>query len=98
MIQEHDMSASKTASYKGRTYKLLFVGDTKFGKRAKLGFMDGSKEFWVSADAVQEVAGVYTGTRRSERGGCAACGRGGPLVRDLEDGLLKHRSCCDMEP
>jgi len=27
---------------------------------------------------------------------CAACGRPGSLVEDLEDGLLKHAGCCDM--
>ena len=27
---------------------------------------------------------------------CAACGRDGELVDDLEDGLLKHYRCCDM--
>lgn len=30
---------------------------------------------------------------------CAGCGKaGGELVTDLEDGCLKHRSCCDIEP
>jgi hypothetical protein len=41
-----------TVSYKGRTYRLLWTGPTKFGQRCKLGFMDGSKEFWVDAAAV----------------------------------------------
>jgi ribosomal protein S14 len=27
---------------------------------------------------------------------CAECGRGGSLVRDLEDGLYKHFKCCMM--
>jgi hypothetical protein len=43
----------KTATYRGRTYKLEFIGQTKFGKRAKLAFLDGSKEFWVSASEVK---------------------------------------------
>jgi hypothetical protein len=30
---------------------------------------------------------------------CSACGvAGGELVEDMEDGLLKHRRCCDMAP
>lgn len=30
---------------------------------------------------------------------CAGCGKaGGGLVRDLEDGLMKHPRCCDIEP
>jgi hypothetical protein len=34
------------------------------------------------------------------RGGgvCAECGKGGALVADLEDGLLKHYRCCDIPP
>jgi hypothetical protein len=39
----------KFAQYKGRRYKLLFLGDTSFGKRARLAFLDGSKQFWVDA-------------------------------------------------
>jgi hypothetical protein len=35
-----------------------------------------------------------------EAGGevCAACGRSGELVQDVEDGLMKHHGCCDMAP
>jgi hypothetical protein len=29
---------------------------------------------------------------------CASCGTSGDLVCDLEDGLMKHRRCCDIEP
>lgn len=29
---------------------------------------------------------------------CAECGRGGALVQDMEDGLMKHYGCCDMPP
>lgn len=46
--------ADRTATYKGRKYLLKFLGKTKFGRRAKLAFLDGSKEFWVSADLVTE--------------------------------------------
>ena len=44
----------KTATYKGKTYRLEYLGPTKFGRRAKLAFMDGSKEFWVDAALVSE--------------------------------------------
>lgn len=27
---------------------------------------------------------------------CAECGRPGELIEDLEDGMLKHRGCCDI--
>lgn len=39
--------------------------------------------------------------KRAEESGevcCAECGRPGDLVADLEDGQLKHRHCCDIEP
>lgn len=38
--------------------------------------------------------------RNRDAGGpvCAACGKSGELVADLEDGLMKHRHCCDIEP
>lgn len=39
--------------------------------------------------------------REGERTGniCAECGKAGDdLVHDLEDGALKHRHCCDIEP
>ena len=29
---------------------------------------------------------------------CQECGGLGRLVRDLEDGAMKHRACCDIEP
>lgn len=38
--------------------------------------------------------------REGERTGniCCECGKAGELVRDLEDGGMKHRHCCDIEP
>lgn len=54
---------SKTATYKGRTYKLLFSGKTKFGNKAKLGFMDGSKEFWVDLGLITEGSSEVSRTR-----------------------------------
>lgn len=35
------------ATYNGRKYAVLFIGDTKYGRRAKLAFTDLSKEFWI---------------------------------------------------
>lgn len=46
----------RVAVYKGKRYPLLWLGHTKYGRRAKLGFWDGSKEFWVNADAVSVEA------------------------------------------
>ena len=47
-------TTSSTAMYKGRAYRCLFLGATKFGRRAHLQFMDGSKDFWVAANLVTE--------------------------------------------
>lgn len=40
-----------TVAYRGRIYKLLWWGATRFGRRAHLQFRNGSKDFWVNADA-----------------------------------------------
>ena len=48
----------------------------------------------VTSIAPSRTSGtVGRGSRR-----CDECGRPGYLVRDLEDGGLKHRRCCDIEP
>ncbi len=47
------------------------------------------------------LATIRQEQRSSTRSGgsvCAECGRGGRLVADLEDGLLKHYGCCDIPP
>lgn len=107
------MAENRTCQYKGRTYRLLYRGKTKYSAdKAKLAFMDGSKEFWVDGSAITEGAAPTTRAARDEaeefanqdnqrwerRGGCAECGRGGRLVEDLEDGLMKHYRCCDIPP
>jgi hypothetical protein len=47
------------AMYKGKKYLVLFCGETKFGKRAKLAFFNRKSEFWVDADKVSPVEPVY---------------------------------------
>ena len=92
---------STQATYKGKTYLLKFRGKTKFGPdKAKLAFLDGSKEFWVDGSLISETyaPAASSGSRRSGGNACAECGKSGYLVRDMEDGMLKHRHCCDMEP
>lgn len=79
--------------YKGRRYRLKFRGNTRYGHRCKLEFMDGTKEFWVDSVLVTDVTG---GEEDGEV--CAACGQPGSLVEDMEDGLRKHRGCCDLAP
>lgn len=66
-------TTSRTATYKGRTYRCLFVGDTKYGRRARLQFFDGSKDFWVDAKLVS--ASESSRYRRNEDEECEMCGR-----------------------
>ncbi len=63
----YQASKIKSATYKGRTYICLWSGKTKTGKdMAKLGFMDGSKQFWVDLAAVSDIATVDYSTRPSK--------------------------------
>jgi hypothetical protein len=48
-------TANRQAIYKGKTYRLEYLGPTKYGRKAKLAFRDGTKEFWVAADLVEEI-------------------------------------------
>ena len=46
----------RTATYKGRSYILMFLGNTKFGQRAQLGFWGPcGTAFWAPANMVQET-------------------------------------------
>lgn len=88
-------TTTKTATYKGKAYRLEFIGPTKFGKRAKLAFMDGSKEFWVSADLVT-VGGESSSSRSCGRGtlygrrtGCQ-CGSIEGTIRDGDCFTCRH--------
>ena len=49
------MSDERYAEYKGRTYRLVWHGDTKFGSRAKLAFLNGQNEFWVGDEHIKLV-------------------------------------------
>lgn len=68
-------ATTRTAVYRGRRYRLEFIGETKFGRRAKLGFFDGSKSFWVDASLVSVTDGTATPIHRSGgRYECEECG------------------------
>lgn len=49
----------------------------------------GSLRDFVATQKADRAAGLPT---------CAACGKSGELVADLEDGMMKHPRCCDIEP
>jgi hypothetical protein len=56
--------AVRTAIYRGNEYRVLYIGLTKYGHRAYLEFLDGSKAFWCDAEQVQEL---QTSTRKKAR-------------------------------
>lgn len=72
--------ANQVATYKGKKYKCLWVGETKFGRRAHLAFFSGDKDFWVGADLCQisesKFEASYTSRLDSAPGGktCSYCG------------------------
>jgi hypothetical protein len=62
---------SQVGTYKGRKYRLKFIGQTKYGRRANLEFFDGSKNFWVDASLVTVSEGTPSGSRGTYDGhGC----------------------------
>jgi len=48
-----DSVVTGKALYKGKQYLLLWEGETKRGRAAKLAFLDGSSVFWADAGGVQ---------------------------------------------
>lgn len=64
---------------------------------------DGRRNSGRTVEVHQTIGGIrkfIERQREGERAGniCAECGKAGELVRDLEDGQMKHRHCCDIEP
>lgn len=84
---------------------------TRDGAKLLLVFRDGSKTFWAARGEVtigktyqspQTIGGLRDFAAREKRADeqgearCAECGGRGHLIPDLEDGMLKHRNCCDI--
>lgn len=73
----------KTGTYRGRKYRVLFIGKTQFGQRAHLQYFDGSKDFWVGADAVSDISNENqpspTKNARRTRKLCELCGVRAPM-------------------
>lgn len=94
-----------SAKYKGRTYRLLFYGETKRGLGAKLAFRDGSKVFWADGNAVevtkryrskQSIVGLErfaAEARDGTSGACAECGYVGHLT-ECSDSSGVVAGCC----
>jgi predicted kinase len=80
------------AVYKGRKYKLLWVGPTRYGRRAKLGFWDGSREFWVDESKIQVQRGGGGGHGGKGRP-CDECGRPGATIPCADSSGLGGMCC-----
>ena len=71
-------TTAPVVTYKGKSYRQLWRGRTKYGERAHLAFLDGSKDFWVDAAAVSAGGAaprpaVSRTSPRGRRTGCS-CG------------------------
>ena len=66
---------SEKVSYKGRMYRRVWAGQTKYGHRSKLEFLDGSKQFFVGSDMVSVVASSSSSSS-SLHCRCRQCSRG----------------------
>lgn len=85
----------------------LITGNTypvKDQLKALGGRWDSVAKGWKVPDDKAEEARKLVGgpataaTNATPRATCAECGKGGRLVRDMEDGMYKHYKCCDMPP
>lgn len=58
-----NISKGDKVLYKGVVYRVEFAGKTKFGFRAKLSYLNGTKEFWVNLSDVSPVDSTPTKTQ-----------------------------------
>ena len=73
---------TKYAEYKGHTYVLAWRGETAYGNRARLMFLDRSKEFWVDLNLIKEVSEPPKRRYGKHWGRCWECGCEGYLDSD----------------
>lgn len=62
------------------------------------GYGRGNIEVYQTVGGIRNFIERERDNRKAGGAVCAECGCSGELVRDMEDGLMKHRRCCDMEP
>ena len=59
-----EFSKGDIVLYKGRKYRVEYAGKTKYGMKAKLKFLNGSKSFWVPLDMVSHSSSSSRGRGR----------------------------------
>lgn len=75
--------------YKGVKYKVEFAGKTKFGFRAKLSYLNGSKEFWVNLTDLTPVSAEVTPTPTKSKSVKEAIEKIKKQAFDLGEGSIK---------
>jgi hypothetical protein len=55
-----------------------------------------TKTVYTTLGGIAEFSAREKSNKAAGMGVCSGCGKTGDLVSDLEDGLMKHRHCCDM--
>lgn len=81
-VAARHLSSTKRVMYKGRPYTLLWSGPTKHGERARLQFLDGTKDFWVDAHLVSGASSAsFDATPKLRRDGTYECDECGDYVR-----------------
>jgi hypothetical protein len=86
---------AEVGTYKGKKYKILYRGQTKFGNRTHLAFFSGEKDFWVPSENVQVSAAPSNYSSSASTGGMSPMervygrGRYGQLAKCKECGGWK---------
>lgn len=81
-VAARHLSATKRVTYNGRPYTLLWSGPTKHGERARLQFLDGTKDFWVDAHLVSGASSAsFDVAPKLRRDGTYECDECGDYVR-----------------
>lgn len=60
------------------------------------GYGRGQIEVHQTVGGIRSFVERERNNRKAGVAVCAECGTSGELIRDLEDGLMKHRGCCDI--
>ena len=95
--------ATTFAKLQSGNWGILTTEDVHTGDTVTVNKFDGTTTT-VTAECLVSPAGVVPAVwtikkeQKQNRTRCAECGRGGQLVQDLEDGLMKHYRCCDIPP
>lgn len=103
-IEKSDRVIAGRATYKGKSYLLLFEGETRRGRGVKLAFRDGSKTFWAKdlEDVTitrryqkrRSLAELESYAKAAKTGDiCAECGTAGTFGEAPDSSGIVDRVC-----